>query len=63
MNKPYKIYSLPPDGHWLRAEIVAETPSGRDQGVIDYKREYQYHDARVEHKTGTTAVVRRFYRL
>lgn len=62
MSKPYKIYRLPADGNWVRVEIVAETPSGRDQGIVDYKREFDFHDARVEHTTGTTAVMRRFYR-
>ena len=49
MSKPYEIYRLPADGNWVRVEIVAETPSGRDQGIVDYKREFDFHDARVEH--------------
>lgn len=63
MTKPYQIYSLPREGNWIRAEIVAETPDGKSQGIVDFKREFQYYDASVEHETGTTAVVRRFYRL
>ena len=62
MNKPYEIYRQPADGNWVRVEIVAETESGKKQGVSDYLHEFKYHDARVEYETGTTAMVRRFYR-
>lgn len=62
MEKPYKIYSLPRQGNWIRAEIVAETADGKHQGIADFKREWLVYDASVEHETGTTAVVRRFYK-
>lgn len=63
MSKPYQLYRQPNDGHWVRVEVVAETEAGKQQGIADYLREFQYHDARVEYETGTTAVLRRFYRL
>lgn len=63
MSKPYKQYALPRQGNWIRSEIVAETEAGKQQGIIDFKRDYLVYDARVEHETGTTAVVRRFYRM
>lgn len=64
MGKPYKEYHLPSTscGKWIRSEIVAETESGKQQGINDFKRLWMVYDARVEHETGTTAVVRRFYK-
>jgi hypothetical protein len=63
MTKNYKTYRIEDYGNWLRYLIEAETAEGKAQGVADFKSEYMMHDARVEHETGTTAVVRRFYRL
>lgn len=64
MGKPYKLYKLPSEGggKWIRNEIVAETEAGKQQGIIEFKRLWQVYDARVEHETGTTAVVRRYYK-
>ena len=62
MEKPYQIYSLPRQGNWVRSHIIAETAQGKDQGINDFKRDWMVYDARVEHETGTTAVVRRFYK-
>ena len=63
MSNGYKMYSLPRDGNWVRSEIVGETPEAKQAGVAEFKRKFQYYDARVEHETGTTAVVRRFYKM
>jgi hypothetical protein len=63
MSKSYKTYRIEPEGNWMRYLIEAETAEGKAQGVADFKSEYMMHDARVEHETGTTAVMRRFYRL
>jgi len=63
MDKPYKEYALPREGNWVRSEIVAETPEGKQAGIADFKRKFQVYDGRVEHETGTTAVVRRYYKM
>jgi len=64
MSKTYKVYSLPSEGggKWIRSELVAETPEGKQKAIADFKNEFLVYDARVEYETGTTAVVRRFYR-
>jgi hypothetical protein len=63
MDTKYKMYRIDDRGNWFRYLIEAETAEGKAQGVADFKSEYMMHDARVEHETGTTAVMRRFYRL
>lgn len=63
MSNGYKMYSLPREGNWVRSEIVAETPEGKQAGIADFKGKWQVYDGRVEHETGTTAVVRRFYKM
>lgn len=63
MSNDYKMYSLPREGNWVRSEIVAETPEGKQVGIADFKSKWQVYDGRVEHETGTTAVVRRFYKM
>jgi hypothetical protein len=63
MSNDYKMYSLPREGNWVRSEIVAETPEGKQAGIADFKGKWQVYDGRVEHETGTTAVVRRFYKM
>lgn len=63
MSKSYKTYRIEPEGNWLRYLIEAETPEGKAAGIAEFKGQYLMHDARVEHETGTTAVMRRFYRL
>lgn len=62
MSKPYKLYSMPRDGNWVRVEIVAETAEGKQQGIADFKNEWLVYDASLEYETGTTAVMRRYYR-
>ena len=59
MSKPYEIYRLTPDRGWVMVQIVAETPEGKQQGILDYKREFSYYEARVDHETATTAVIKR----
>jgi hypothetical protein len=63
MNTSYKTYRIEDRGNWFRYLIQAETAEGKAQGIADFKSEYMMHDASVEFETGTTAVVRRFYRL
>jgi len=63
MTEKYKTYRIEDRGNWFRYLIEAETAEGKAQGIADFKSEYMMHDASVEHETGTTAVVRRFYRL
>ena len=63
MTKNYKTYRIEPQGNWIRYIIEAETAAGKSQGIADFRSEYMMHDASVEHETGTTATVRRFYRL
>lgn len=63
MSKPYEIYRMPQEGNYCFARIEAETPEGKQQGIADYLREYRVYDARVDHETGTTAVVKRWYRM
>lgn len=62
MSKPYKIYRMPQEGNYCFARIEAETPEGKQQGIADYKRDFLVYDARVDHETGTTAVMKRWYR-
>ena len=62
-KKPYDIFSLPRQHpKWHRYEIVAETEAGKQKGIADFKSEFMVYDATVEYETGTTAVVRRYYR-
>ena len=63
MKKPYEIYRMPQVGNYCFARIEAETPEGKQQGIADYLREWRVYDARVDHETGTTAVVKRWYRM
>ena len=62
MTKPYKIYRLPREGNYIYVRIEAETPEGKQQGIADYKREFLVYDARIDHETGTTAVMKRWYK-
>ena len=39
--------------------IEAETQAGKEQGKADYLREFMVYEARVDHETGTTAVIKR----
>ena len=59
MSKPYEIYRMPPERGYVMVRIVAETPEGKQQGVADYLREFTVYEARVDHETGTTAVIKR----
>lgn len=61
-KKPYEIYRLPDRGNYCFVRIEAETPEGKQQGVANYLREWRVYDARVDHETGTTAVMKRWYR-
>ena len=62
MSKPYKIYRLPQEGNYIYVRIEAETPEGKQQGIAEYKSEFLVYDARVDHETGTTAVMKRWYK-
>ena len=62
IKKPYEIYRMERVGNYCFARIEAETPEGKQQGIADYLREWRVYDARVDHETGTTAVVKRWYR-
>jgi len=62
MSKSYEIYSLPQQGNWVRYHIIAETAEGKQKGINDFMRDFMVYDASVEHETGTSAVVRRFYK-
>ena len=59
MSKPYEIYRMPPERGYVMVRIVAETPEGKQQGVADYLNEFRVYEARVDHETGTTAVIKR----
>ena len=61
-KKPYKIYRMERVGNYCFARIEAETPEGKQQGIADYLQEWRVYDARVDHETGTTAVMKRWYR-
>ena len=62
MSKPYQIYSMPSHGKWVRVEIVAETEAGKQRGIAEFKNDWLVYDAAVEYETGTTAVMRRYYK-
>jgi len=62
MSKPYKLHAMPRHGNWVRVEIVAETEAGKQRGISDFKNEWLVYDAMVEYETGTTAVMRRYYK-
>lgn len=62
MKKPYTVYRMEQVGNYCFARIEAETPEGKQQGIADYLREYRVYDARVDHETGTTAVMKRWYK-
>jgi hypothetical protein len=57
--KNYEIYRMPPERGYIMVRIEAETPEGKQQGIADYLREFMVYEARVDHETGTTAVIKR----
>lgn len=57
--KNYEIYRMPPERGYVMVRIEAETPEGKQQGIADYLREFMVYEARVDHETGTTAVIKR----
>jgi len=59
MSKPYELFRMPPDRGYVVVQIVAETPEGKQKGVADYLREFMVYEARVDHETSTTAVIKR----
>lgn len=59
IKEPYKIYRLPPERGYVMVRIEAETQAGKEQGKADYLREFMVYEARVDHETGTTAVIKR----
>ena len=61
-KKPYEIYRMPEQGNYCFVRIEAETPEGKQQGIANYLREWRVYDARVDHETSTTAVMKRWYR-
>jgi hypothetical protein len=58
-KEPYEIFRMPPDRGYVMVRIVAETQAGKEQGKADYLREFRVYEARVDHETGTTAVIKR----
>lgn len=60
--KQYEVYRMGQEGNYVYARIVAETSEGKQQGIADYLREWRVYDARVDHETGTTAVMKRWYK-
>ena len=63
MSKDYKIYNHPSSHPYVRVEIVGETQAGLLAGIAEYLKEYKFHDARVEQQSGTTAIIKRWYKL
>lgn len=59
IKEPYEIFRMPPDRGYVMVRIVAETKAGKEQGKADYLRQFMVYEARVDHETGTTAVIRR----
>lgn len=59
IRETYKIYRLPPERGYVMVRIEAETQAGKEQGKADYLREFMVYEARVDHETGTTAVIKR----
>jgi len=57
--KNYEIYRMPPERGYIMVRIEAETPEGKQQGIAYYLREFMVYEARVDHETGTTAVIKR----
>jgi len=62
-KKPYEIYRMGQEGNYVYARVEADTPEGKQQGVADYLSEFRVYDARVDHETGTTAVLKRWYKM
>ena len=59
MSKNYTIYSMPPERGYVMVRIEAETPEGKEQGKAAYLSDFMVYEARVDHETGTTAVIKR----
>jgi hypothetical protein len=60
-TRDYEIFRMPPDGRYIRAQVVGETPAGLEAGRSAYLREFSRHEARVERGTETslTCIIRR----
>jgi hypothetical protein len=57
----YEIFRMPPDGRYIRVQVVGETPAGLEDGRSAYLRDFSRHEARVERGTETslTCIIRR----
>lgn len=58
-KRPYEIFRMPSERGYVMVRIEAETQAGKEQGKADYLREFMVYEARVDHETGTTAVIKR----
>jgi hypothetical protein len=63
MSKDYTIYRMESSHPYVKVEIVGETQAGLLAGIAEYLKEYKFHDARVEQQSGTTAIIKRWYKL
>jgi hypothetical protein len=58
----YKLYSKGVKDGWVYVEIVAENPQAKQNAINKFLSEWRVYDAKLDHETGLTAVMKRFYK-